>query len=302
MAISRSAWAKAMWPGVNKFWGQSYNEWKEEHTYLFDDYTSNKAWEEDVSTSGFGTASVIPEGGNVAYDSEQQGFITRYTHLVYGLGFIVTRLAYEDDLYDVIAARKAQSLAKSMRQTRENVAANIYNRATNGSYTGTGGTTLLSSSHPNISGGTYANQLSTAADISEAALEQACIDIAKLKDDRGLTAAFMPQSLHLPVDSVFEIERILKSPLRYGTANNDLNALNTMNKFPKGVFINHYLTDTDAWFIRTDAPDGMKCFNRRAMEFTLDNDFDTENAKFKATERYAYGWSDPRGIFGSVGV
>lgn len=302
MPISSSAWAKAMWPGVNMFWGQNYNEWQEEHKYLFDAYTSNKKYEEDVSTSGFGLASVIPEGGRIAYDTEQQGFVTRYTHLVYGVGFIVTRLAYEDDQYRVIAERKSKSLAKSMRQTRENVAANVYNRAENASYTGTGGKTLLNSAHPNIAGGTYSNKLSTAADLSEASLEQACIDIAKLTDDRGLTAAFSAQSLHLPVDSIFEIERILKSPLRYGTANNDLNALGAMQKFPKGVHINHYFTDSDAWYIRTDATDGMKCFNRRAMEFTLDNDWETENAKFKATERYSYGWSDPKGLFGSMGV
>ena len=300
--ITSSAFAQALLPGVNEFWGRAYDEHEEECKYLFDTNTSNRAYEEDVSVSGFGLAQRKNEGEGIAYDSEQQGFTTRYSHVVYGLGFVITREMFEDDQYDVAGERKAQSLAFSMRQTKEVNAANVYNRAFNSSYLGTGANELLATDHPNIAGGTYSNMLAVAADLSEASLEQACIDIGKLTNDRGLKVALRPQSLHLPVDSEFEIERILKSPLRVGTANNDINAIGSMGKFPKGVHINHYFTDTDAWFIRTDAMNGMKCFNRRALEFAEDNDFNTSNALFKATERYSYGWSNNKGIFGSVGV
>jgi len=302
MAISSSSFARALEPGVKKWWGRSYDEWPEECKVLFDEDTSTRAYEEDVSISGFGLAQAKAEGAGIAYDTEKQGHLTRLTHVTYALGFIVTREMFEDDQYDVMAAQKAKSLAFSMRQTKEVNRANVYNRAFNTSYTGTGGKEMCSSAHVNIAGGSYANELATPADISEAALEQACIDIAKLKNDRGLRIALQAQSLHLPVDSMFEIERILKSPLRVGTSDNDINALAAMSKFPKGVHINHYFTDTNAWFIRTNAPNGMKAYTRRAVEFGADNDFDSENAKFKSSERYSQGWIDPRGIFGSEGA
>jgi len=302
MPISSNAWAKAMWPGLNAIWGEDYKDWDKECEKLFDSFTSNKKYEEELSTSGFGQAAIIKEGAGIQYDTQQQGFVSRYTHVERGLGFIVTRIAYEDDQYMAIAHDGVKGLSKSMKDTRETVAANVYNRATDSNYTGTGGQPLLSASHPNIAGGTYSNMLAVAADISEASLEQACIDIGKLTNDRGLKVALRPLSLHLPVDSEFEIDRILKSPLRVGTANNDINAIGSMGKFPKGVHINHYFTDTDAWFIRTDAMNGMKCFNRRALEFAEDNDFNTSNALFKATERYSYGWSNNKGVFGSAGV
>jgi hypothetical protein len=302
MAISSSSFARALEPGVKEWWGRAYDEWPEEYNVLFDMDNSQRAYEEDVSISGFGLAQVKSEGDGVSYDTEKQGFLTRYTHVTYALGFIITREMFEDDLYDIAASRKAKSLAFSMRQTKETNAANIYNRAFNSSYTGTGGLEMCSTAHVNVAGGTYANELTTAADLSEASLEQACIDIAKLKNDRGLRIALRAESLHIPVDSMFEIERILKSTLRPGTADNDINALGAMAKFPKGVHVNHYFTDTDAWFIRTNAPNGMKCYKRRAMEFGADNDFDTENAKFKASERYSFGWTDPRGVFGSPGA
>jgi len=301
MAINHGNFAKALYPGVSKWYGKSYDEWATEYTDLFDMNSSSRAYEEDVSVSSFGLAPTKNQGDGVQYDSEEQGFITRYTHAVQALGFIVTREMYEDDLYDVVSQRRSESLAMSMNQTKETIAANVYNRATSGSYLGTGGVSLLSTAHPNIAGGTYANKPSTDVDISEAALEQACIDISKLKNDRGLKIALKSQSLIIPVDSMFEVERILKSTLRPTTADNDINALNSMGKF-NNVIVNHYLTDTDAWFIRTSAPNGMKGFDRRAMEFTIDNDFDTENAKFKATARYSFGWSDPRAIYGSTGA
>lgn len=301
MPITSASFAKALWPGVNAWYGQAYEEYPVEWTKLFDKYSSNRKFEEDIGYSGFGLASVKSEGAPITYDTERQGFTSRYTHVTYALGFIVTRELFEDDLYDVVGQKKAKSLAFSMRQTKETVAANVYNRAFNSTYTGADGLELLSDVHKNVAGGTYANELATAADISEASLEQACIDIANLLDDRGLKIALRPKTLIIPIQLQFDVTRILKSTGQVDTADNNLNALKTMGMIPE-IVVNHYLTDTDAWFIRTSAGDGMKHFVRRADEFGMDNDFDTENAKFKATARYSFGWSDPRGLFGSPGA
>lgn len=301
MAINSASFAKALWPGISAWYGRKYDEFPVEYTALFDQETSNRAYDEDVGTTGFGLAQVKPEGQGFAYDEESQAFVTRYSHLVYALGFVVTREIYEDDLYDVVGKRRSEALAFSMRQTKEIVSANVYNRAFNSSYVGGDGVELASSLHPNFSGGTWANELATPADLSESALEQACIDIMKLTNDRGLRISIMPESLIIPVDLTFEAERILKTQGRVGTADNDLNALNAMGKFRK-VVVNHYLTDTDAWFIRTNVSNGMKFKTRRAMAFGIDNDFDTENAKYKASERYSAGWTDPRAIFCSEGA
>jgi len=209
----------------------------------------------------------------------------------------------EDDLYGIVGKKRARFLAFSMRQTKEQVAANVYNRATSNTYTGGDGVELLSTAHLNYTGGTFANELTVAADLSEASLEQACIDIAKLENDRGLNISLAGDCLIVPVDLMFEAERILGTPYRVGTSDNDVNALRSMGKFPGGVKVNHYLTDTDAWFIRTNLrEDGMKYISRKDVQFGVDNEFDTENAKFKATERYAFGWTDPRGLFGSPGA
>lgn len=300
-AITSTSFAKALYPGVSKWYGAAYDEHPVEYTDLFTTHSSSRAYEEDVGVSGFGLAQLKTEGGTIAYDSESQAFVTRYIHAVYGLGFIVTREMFEDDLYDVVGKRRARGLAFSMRQTKETNAANVYNRAFNSSYTGGDGLELCSTLHVNYAGGTWANELATAADISEASLEQACIDIMKWTNDRGLKIAVRPVSLHIPVDLIFDVERILGGPDRPNTANRDVNALYKMGKFQK-VVPNHYLTDTDAWFIRTNIQDGMKHFQRRKMAFGIDNDFETENAKFKATERYSFGWTDPRAIFGSPGA
>lgn len=308
MAINSGSFAKALWPGVNKWYGDEYADHKTAYTDLFDTSTSRKAFEEDMSLSGFGLASVKTEGGSVSYDTAQQGFLTRYTHVTYGLGFVITREMVEDDLYDVMGKKRASALARSMRLTKEVVAANVYNRAFNTSYTGGDRSTLIacaaggSANHANVAGGTWTNGPSTAADLSEASLEQACIDLMKYTDDRGLKIAVMPQKLIIPVDLVFEADRILNTPLRVGTADNDINALKNMGKFPGGIVVNHYLTDTNAFFIRTNVKDGLRHFERRADDFTMDNDFDTDNAKYKATGRYSFGWSDPRAIYGSPGV
>lgn len=301
MAINTSSFAKALWPGVNAWYGKAYNEFPVEYKDLFDTFSSKRAWEEDVGVSSFGLAVEKPEGTSIQFDTERQAFTTRYTHVVYALGFTITREVMDDDQYDVVGQRKAQGLAFSMRQTKEVVAANIYNRAFNSSYTYGDGKELLATDHPNLAGGTWANELTTAADLSEASLEQACIDIAGFTNDRGLLIAVRPKTLIIPRQLMFEAKRILGSDGRVATADNDLNALKTLGVIPQ-VVTNHYLTDTDAWFIRTDAPHGMKYFERRGDEFGMDNDFDTENAKYKATSRYAFGATDPRGLFGSPGA
>lgn len=298
--ITQNSFAKALWPGVNAWYGKGYKDYKPEWVYLVDRFTSRKAWEEDVGVTSFGLPRKVTEGGTFPMDEERQTYLTRYVHAVWGLGFTVTRLAYDDNLYPELTRRKATGLARSMRHGKETVVANLYNRATNGSYTGGDGVSLLSNAHPNFAGGTQSNIPTAHVDISENALEQACIDIAKWTDDRGLKIRVMPKTLILPVDTMFDIHRLLKSPYRPGTSDNDVNALYDMGKFKK-IVINHYLTDTDAWFIRTDAPHGMKLFQRDGMEFSIDNDWDTENAKYKARERYSAGWSDWRGMYGSTG-
>lgn len=299
--ITSGNFAKLLQPGLNAIYGKAYAEWAEEWSAIFDTKNSKKAYEEDLGTTGFGLARVKPESQAIDYDEESQAFLTRYSHAVLALGFMISREIYEDDQYGQVGERRAKALAFSMRQTKEIRAANILNRGFNSSYIGGDGKELFATDHPNYSGGTWANELSTAADLTEAALEQACIDISKWENDRGLQISVMPQKLIIPTDLQFEAERILMSPYRVGTADNDVNALKNMGKF-RDVVINHYLTDADAWFIKTNAPDGLKHFQRRAMQFGIDNDFDTENAKYKATERYVFGWTDPRGAFGSPGA
>lgn len=299
--ITSSSFAKALWPGVNAWYGKAYSEYPQEWDKLFDKYTSKKAFEEDVGLSSFGYAYVKPEGSSINYDAERQGFTTRYNHVVYALGFIVTREAYEDDQYEVVGQRKAKGLAFSMRQTKETIAANVYNRAFNSSYTGGDGVCLVSASHPNVAGGTWSNTPSTQADISEASLEQAVIDIAGWTNDRGLKIAVRPKQLIIPVNEMFNVERILKTTGRVGTDLNDVNAIKNMGMF-SNVTVNHYLTDTDAWFIRTDVPEGMKYFERRGDAFEMDNDFDTENAKYKASFRCSFGWTDSKAVYASSGA
>lgn len=298
--INTGSFAKALWPGVNAWYGKAYNEYPVEYTKLFETYKSRRAWEEDVGITSFGLAQIKGEGAGVLFDTERQGFVNRYTHVEYALGFVITKNMVEDDQYDIVGERRAKSLAYSMRQTKETVGANVYNRAFNSSYTGGDGKELLATDHVNVAGGTWSNELTTAADLSEAALEQACIDIAKFTNDRGLKIAIKPKALVVPVDLDFEANKIMKTEYEVGTNNNTVNVVR--GRFPGGIIVNHYLTDTDAWFILTDAPHGMKHFERRADTFGTDNDFDTDNAKFKATARYSFGWTDPRGLFGSPGA
>jgi hypothetical protein len=306
--ITTTSFAKSLFPGVNKWYGDEYNEFPVEFLKLFDKYDSKRNFEEDVGVSGLGLLSVKAEGAGITYDTTRQGFTTRFQHAAYASGFIVTREAYEDDLYDVVGKQRATSLAFAVRQTKEILAANVYNRAFNTSYVGGDAATLVasaggggSSTHPNIAGGTWTNGPTVAADLSEAALEQAHIDIAQFTDDRGLKIALHPKSLIIPVQSMFEATRILKGDWQVNSAERNVNAMKTMGLVPE-IVVSHYLTDADAWFIRTDCKDGMKYFERRADEFTTDDDFDTENAKFKATFRASWGWTNPRGIYGSPGA
>ena len=299
--INSSSFAKALWPGVNAWYGKAYNEFASEWDKIYSQHKSRKAFEEDVGVSGFGLAAVKSEGNGISYDSERQGFTTRYNHVVYALGFVITREAFEDDQYDIVGEKKAKALAMSMRQTKETVGANVINRAFTSGYTGGDGVVLCSSAHPNVAGGTWSNIISTAADISEAALEQAYIDMSAWTNDRGLKIAVKPKALLIAPANIFDAARILDADGRSGTADNDPNVLKNKSIIPQTI-VNHYLTDSDAWFILTDVSDGLKYWERRGDEFDMDNEFDNENAKFKATARYAFGWTDPRIIYGSAGA
>jgi hypothetical protein len=299
--ITSTSFAKLLWPGLNSIYGKSYDDYPVEWDKLFEKNSSDRAYEEDLGLSSFGLAAVKNEGAPIQYDTERQGFTSRYNHVVYALGFVITREIFEDDQYGKVGAQKAKALARSMRQTKEIVGANVYNRAFSGSYLGGDGVALLSASHPNVAGGVFSNIIGTAADLSEAALEQAVIDIAGYRDDRGLLIAAKPEKLVIPYQQTFEAKRILGADGRVGTDLNDPNVLKDMGMF-SNVVVNHYLTDADAWFILTNVKDGLKYFERRGDAFEMDNDFDTENAKFKATARYSFGWSDPRAIYGSAGA
>ena len=299
--INTGSFSKALWPGVNRWYGKAYNDYGTEYDKIFDVRKSTRNFEEDVGVSSFGLAIQKPEGSPIQYDSERQGFISRYQHVVFALGFIVTREVMDDDLYDIVGQRKAQGLARSIRQTKEIFAANVFNRAFNGAYVGGNGSPMIGNAQANVKGGTFSNTLATAADLSEAAVEQAWIDIGGFTDDAGLLIAARPKTLVIPRQLEFEAARIFKSDLRVGTNNNDINAIKEMGR-GFNIVVNHYLTDPDAWFLLTDVPNGPTFFERRPDEFGMENDFDTENAKFKATSRYSVGWSDPRGIYGSPGA
>lgn len=301
-AINTGSIAKLLWPGLNKIWGTDYTEHPAEWSDVFDTETSTMHREEDQLMPGFGLAPIKEQGAGVSYDTTSQGYTSRYTHVAYGLGFVVTREAIDDNQYEKKAFAGARSLAFSFRQTKENVAANVLNRAFNSSYTGGDVKELLATDHPLQSGGTFSNELATPADLSEAALEDISIQIMNAVNERGLRISLMGECVIVPPSLVFEATRILKSQLQSGTANNDVNALRSMGMFPRGVKVNHYLTDTDAWFVKTNAPQGLKHFKRIAPEFAQDNDFDSSNLKYKGYERYSFGWTDPRGLYGSAGA
>ena len=302
MAISRAQLAKELEPGLNALFGLEYDRYDNEHSEIFDEESSDRAFEEEVMLAGFSTAPSKSEGGAISFDDAQETFTARYSHETIALAFSITEEAIEDNLYDRLAGRYTKALARSMAQTKQIKAASILNNAfTAGSSAGGDGVSLLSASHPTING-TQSNLLTVAADLNETSLEQALIDIAGFQDERGLKIAVRGMKLIIPKELQFVAERVLNSNLRVGTADNDPNAIKNMGMVPEGAVVNHFLTDTDAFFIKTDAPNGLKHFNRAAIKTAMEGDFDTGNMRFKARERYSFGFSDWRCLFGTPGA
>ena len=291
---------KALWPGVYSWFGAKYDEHEAQYPKLFDMKSSSKNFEELVQHTGFGLAPVKPEGASTAYDSHTQGYIARGTNVAYSLGYIVTREELADNQYAEVSMRRAGSLAFSMAQTRENVGANIYNRVITAGYTGGDGVVLGSTAHPSVSGN-QSNILAAAADLSEASLEDLTIQIMNATDPKGLKISLRPKCLVVPTALVYDANRILKSNLRVDSANNDTNALKLVGAIPE-IIVNNYLTDSDAWFIRTNAPDSLCWFDRESVQFTKDEDFDTDNAKAKGYMRFIPFWGDWRGLYSSSGA
>ena len=302
MAISRNQLVKELEPGLNALFGLEYKRYENQHAEIYTTETSDRAFEEEVMLSGFGQAQVKPEGSGVAFDSAQETFTARYTHETVALGFAITEEAIEDNLYDRLASRYTKALARSMAQTKQvKAAAPLNNGLPSGSFNSGDGVTLFNTSHPTIAG-TFSNTLSTAADLNETSLEQAMIDIAALTDERGLKIAASAQRMIIPSALQFTAERLMKSSQRVGTADNDINALVSKGMVPGGYSVNNFLTDPDAFFLITDVPNGMKHLERAPLTTKMEGDFDTGNVRYKARERYVFGVSDPRGIFGVEGA
>ena len=299
MAINRAQLAKELEPGLNALFGMEYARYENEHAEIFDQEASDRAFEEEVMLVGFGEAAVKQEGSAVQFDTAQESFTSRYSHETIALAFSLTEEAVEDNLYDTLSARYTKSLARSMAYTKQTKAANVLNNAF--STAGGDGVSLVNTAHPTALGGTFSNRSSTDADLNETSLEQAMIDIAGFIDERGLKIAMQGRKLIIPVNIQFVADRILNSTLRVGTSDNDVNALRNMGMLPDGYTINHYLSDTDAYFIKTDAPNGFKHFVRAALTTGMEGDFDTGNMRYKARERYSFGFSDPRCVYGSQG-
>ena len=301
MAISRAQLLKELLPGLNALFGLEYKRYGEESKEIFEQETSERSFEEEVKLCGFAAAPVKDEGSAIAYDNAQEAWTARYNHETIAMGFSITEEAIEDNLYDSLSARYTKALARAMAYTKQVKGANILNRAFNSSYTFGDGVVLCSTAHPLVSGGTNSNRPSTASDLNETSLEAAVIQISNWTDERGLLVAGKPKRLIIPADLMFVAQRLLKSEGRVGTADNDINAVKSMGVIPGGFSVNHYLTDTNAWFVSTDIPNGLKYFVRTPMSTSMDGDFDTGNARYKARERYSFGVSDPLGVFGSPG-
>ena len=302
MAISRAQLVKELEPGLNALFGLEYKRYENEASQIFDNESSDRAFEEEVMLSGFGTADVKPEGSGVQYDDAQETYTARYTHETVALAFALTEEAIEDNLYDRISSRYTKALARSMATSKQVKAANVLNNAFAASgYNGGDGESLCGNAHPTLNGN-QTNIPTTASDLSETSLEQALIDIASYQDERGLKIAAQGMKMIIPKELQFTAERIMKSQGRVGTADNDINALKSMGMVPQGYVVNHYLVDTDAWFIKTDVPNGMKHFVRAPLKTAMERAFDTGNVRYKARERYSFGWSDWRGIYGNQGA
>lgn len=301
MAISRAQLAKELEPGLNALFGLEYSRYESEHSEIFEEESSDRAFEEEVMLGGFGTAPVKGEGSAINFDDAQETYTARYQHETIALAFSLTEEAIEDNLYDRLASRYTKALARSMSQTKQIKAAAVLNNAFDTANPVGDGAALCSSAHPSLSGN-QRNQLTTAADLNETSLEQMLIDIAGLTDERGLKIAVRGMKLLIPKELQFIAERVINSNLRSGTADNDANAVKSMGMLPEGAVVNHYLTDTDAFFIKTDSPNGFKHFNRAAIKTGMEGDFDTGNMRFKARERYSFGASDWRCVFGTAGA
>jgi len=301
MAISRAQLVKELEPGLNALFGMEYKNYENEHTQIYDTESSDRAFEEEVMLSGFGEAPVKTEGAGVQYDDAQEVFTARYTHQTVALAFALTEEAIEDNLYDKLSARYTKALARSMAQTKQIKSASVLN---NGFTTSIGGdgVALFSTAHPTLGGPNLKNTLTVPADLNETSLEQSLIDISSFTDERGLKIAIRGLKLIIPKELQFTAERLMKSEDRVGTADNDINAIRNMGMLPQGYVINHFLTDPEAFFIKTDAPNGMKMFQRVALKTAFEGDFDTGNVRYKARERYSFGFSDPRGMFASPGA
>ena len=302
MAISRAQLLKELLPGLNALFGMEYARYGEEHKEIFETETSERSFEEETKLSGFSAAPVKNEGNAIAYDNAQEAWTARYNHETIALGFSITEEAVEDNLYDSLSSRYTKALARAMSYTKQVKAASVLNNGFSSSYKGGDGVELFSTAHPLVSGGTNSNEPATAADLNETSLEAAVIQIAGWTDERGLLIAAKPRKLVVPPNLMFVATRLLETELRVGTNNNDVNAVKTMGSIPEGFRVNHFLTDTNAWFLCTDVPNGLKHFVRTPLQNSMDGDFDTGNVRYKARERYSFGWSDPLGMYGSPGA
>ena len=301
MAISRAQLLKELLPGLNALFGLQYATYDQEHKEIYETETSERSFEEETKLSGFSAAPVKNEGSAIAYDNAQEAWTTRYTHETIALGFSITEEAIEDNLYDSLSARYTKALARAMAYTKQVKAAAVLNNGFSSSYPGGDGVALFSTAHPLVSGGTNSNTPSTQVDLNETSLEAAVIQIAAWTDERGLLIAAKPKKLIVPPALMFVADRLLETELRVGTNDNDINAIKNMGAVPEGYTVNHFLTDTNAWFLTTDVPNGMKHFVRTPLQNSMDGDFDTGNVRYKARERYSFGWSDPLGMWGSSG-
>jgi len=302
MAISRAQLLKELLPGLNALFGLEYAKYGEEHKEIYETETSERSFEEETKLSGFSAAPVKNEGSAIAYDNAQEAWTARYNHETIALGFSLTEEAIEDNLYDSLSARYTKALARAMAYTKQVKAAAVLNNGFTAGYTGGDGVVLFSASHPLITGGVNSNIPSTAADLNETSLEAAVIQISLWTDERGLLIAAKPKKLIVPPSLMFVATRLLETELRVGTTDNDINALKNNGSIPDGYAVNHFLTDTNAWFLTTDVPNGMKHFVRSPLAQSMDGDFDTGNVRYKSRERYSFGWSDPLGMYGSAGA
>jgi len=301
MAISRAQLLKELLPGLNALFGLEYARYGEEHKEIYETETSERSFEEETKLSGFSAAPVKNEGSAIAYDNAQEAWTTRYNHETIALGFSITEEAIEDNLYDSLSARYTKGLARAMAYTKQVKAAAVINNGFSAAYPGGDGVALFSTSHPLINGGTNSNTASTAVDLNETSLEAAVIQIAAWTDERGLLIAAKPKKLIVPPALMFVAKRLLDTELRVGTTDNDINAIKQMGAIPEGYTVNHFLTDTNGWYLTTDVPNGLKHFIRSPLAQSMDGDFDTGNVRYKSRERYSFGWSDPLGIWGSPG-